>query len=218
MPTSKVTAVSFLSEDVFELVLERDGLDFQPGECFAISNSHGVSRPYSVSSGIDEPNLRFVIRRIPGGAVSEWLARRVPGDEIELSSPFGWFRPGYGGEPGDPSVLIATGTGIGAFLSVLRSFPDVEPTICLYGVRYLADAVGLDYLRDRCRFRLCVSREHAPPYHHGRVTDLLSELPRQQRTHYYLCGLAAMIDEVSRWLQQRGMHFTRIHREVFFNA
>jgi hypothetical protein len=30
---------------------------------------------------------------MPGGKVSEWLAARGPGDEIEISSPFGWFRP-----------------------------------------------------------------------------------------------------------------------------
>ncbi|MFH1919451.1 MAG: FAD-binding oxidoreductase [Planctomycetota bacterium] len=218
MPTSKVSAVNVLSEDVFELVLERDGVDFQPGNCFAISDSNGVSRPYSASSDNTEPYLRFVIRRMPGGAVSEWLATRVPGDEIELSSPFGWFRPGYGDEPGDPSVLIATGTGIAPFLSALRSFPDLKPAICLYGVRSLADAVGLDYLRDRCPFRLCVSREEAPPHHHGRVTDLLSEIPRRKRTNYYLCGLDAMVREVGQWLERRGVHYTRIHREVFFNA
>ena len=218
MPTFQVRAVNFLSEDIFELVLERDGVDFQPGNCFAISNSEGVLRPYSAASGKHESRLRFVIRRMPGGEVSEWLAGRVAGDEIEISEPFGWFRPGYGGEPGDPSVLIATGTGIAPFLSALRSFPDLEPAICLYGVRSLADAVGLDYVRGRCPVRLCISREEAPPHHHGRVTDLLGEVPRRQRTNYYLCGLDAMIEEVSQWLQRHGVHFTHIHREVFFNA
>ena len=218
MPTAEVSAVDFLSDDVFELVLEREGVEFQPGNCFAISNSNGVSRPYSVSSGVNEPNLRFVVRRMPGGAVSEWLARCVAGDRIELSSPFGWFRPGYGGEAGDRSVLIATGTGIAPFLSALRSFPDLMPEVCLYGVRTSADAARLDYLRGRCPFRLCVSREESPPHHRGRVTDLLGELPLRPRTNYYLCGLDAMIDEVSGWLQRRGVHFTRIHREVFFNA
>lgn len=218
MPTAKVNAVNSLSQDVFELVLERDGMDFQPGNCFAISNLHGISRPYSASSGTNEPNLRFVIRRMPGGAVSEWLAARVPGDEIEISQPFGWFRPGYGGEPGEPSVLIATGTGIAPFLSALRSLPELKPLLCLYGVRSLADAVQLDYLRGRCRVKLCVSREEAPPHHHGRVTDLLGEIPREEHANYYLCGLDAMVDEVSQWLQERGVHFTRIHREVFFNA
>jgi len=218
VPTAKVNAVDFLSKDVFELVLECDGMDFQPGNCFAVSNPHGISRPYSASSGTNEPNLRFVIRRMPGGAVSEWLAARVPGDEIEISQPFGWFRPGYGGEPGEPSVLIATGTGIAPFLSALGSLPELKPLLCLYGVRSLADAAQLDYLRRRCRVKLCVSREEVPPHHHGRVTDLLGEIPCEEHTNYYLCGLDAMIDEVSQWLQERGVHFTRIHREVFFNA
>jgi ferredoxin-NADP reductase len=213
-----VQAVHFVSENVFELVLGRDDVEFQPGDCCAIFNPHGVSRPYSVSSGIDEPHLRFVVRLIPGGAVSEWLATRSAGDEIELSAPFGWFRPGFGGEPGDPSVLIATGTGIAPFLSALRSSPDFEPVICLYGVRSLADAVALDYLRRRCLLRLCVSREEAPPHHHGRVTDLIEEIPREERTNYYLCGLDAMVREVGQWLEGRGVHYTRIHREVFFSG
>ena len=218
MPTSKVIAINLLSKEIFELVLERDAVEFQPGDCFAIFNPDGVSRPYSVSSGTDDPRLRFVIRRMSGGAVSEWLAGRVPGDEIEISSPFGWFRPGHAGEPGDPSVLIATGTGIAPFLSALRSDPDLDPVICLYGVRSLADAVELDYLRNRCPLRLCVSREEAPPHHHGRVTDLLSEIPRHERTNYYLCGLDAMVSEVGQWLERHGVHFARIHREVFFSA
>ncbi len=218
MRTAEVSAVNFLSEDVFELVLERDGVEFQPGDCLAISNSDGVSRPYSMSSGNREPYLRFVIRRMPSGAVSQWLAVRTPGDEVEISAPFGWFRPGRSGDPGDPSVLVATGTGIAPLLSALRSFPDLAPVLCLYGVRCLADAIGLDYLRGRCPLRLCVSREEAPPHHHGRITDLLSEIPRKEETNYYLCGLDAMINEVSEWLEHRGVHFTRIHREVFFNA
>jgi len=218
VPTAKVNAVNFFSKDVFEFVLERGGMDFQPGNCFAISNARGVSRPYSASSGIKEPNLRFVIRRMPNGQVSQWLAARAPGDEVEISQPFGWFRPGYGGEPGEPSVLIATGTGIAPFLSALRSLPELKPLLCLYGVRSLADAIQLDYLRDRCRVELCVSREKVLPYHHGRVTDLLGEIRREAHANYYLCGLDAMVDEVSQWLQERGVHFTRIHREVFFNA
>ena len=121
MPASKVSAVTFLSKDVFELVLERDGVTFQPGDCFAIANPRGVSRPYSASSGSKEPYLRFVIRRMPNGQVSQWLAARVPGDAVDVGLPFGWFRPGFyldgGGDPNDPSVFVATGTGIAPFLS-----------------------------------------------------------------------------------------------------
>lgn len=76
VPTSKVNAVKFLSKDVFELVLERDAMDFQPGDCFAISNRDGVSRPCSASSGNNQAYPRFAIRRMPNGRVSRWLERR----------------------------------------------------------------------------------------------------------------------------------------------
>jgi ferredoxin-NADP reductase len=222
VPTSKVSAVTFLSEDVFELVLERDGVIFRPGDCFAIANPSGVSRPYSASSGNKEACLRFIIRRMPNGQVSQWLAARAPGDAVDITLPFGWFRPGHhlddGGDPNDQSIFVATGTGIAPFLSALRSSRNLRPLLCLYGVRRLTDAVGLDYLRQRCPLRLCVSREQVPSHHHGRVSDLLGEVPIHPRTNYYLCGLDAMIDEVSQRLERRGVHFTRIHREVFFNA
>lgn len=218
LPVSRVEAVRFLSKDIFELVLDRGEVAFQPGNCFAIANADGVSRPYSTSSSTGEKVLRFIIRRMPGGRVSGWLAERSPGDRVQVSAPFGWFRPGYGGEPGAPSVFIATGTGIAPFLSVLKSMPELEPLLCLYGVRSPADAVEREYLQSRCPLRLCISREAVAGYHHGRVTDLLGEMPVLNNANYYLCGLDAMADEVSLWLERQGVHFTRIHREVFFHA
>jgi ferredoxin--NADP+ reductase len=215
---TRVHSINMLSSDILELVLERDGIDFTPGDCVAISHADGTSRPYSVSSSVDDETLHFVIRRMPGGIVSEWIAERKAGDEIEISPPFGWFRPSRSGKKDDPSVFVATGTGIAPFLSALRSHHEMAPKCCLYGVRKKSDAVEIDYLQKRCPIRLCVSGEASPPHHRGRVTDLLKEIPMSPETHYYLCGLDAMIDEVSTWLEQHGVHFTRVHREVFFNA
>ncbi len=218
MSTYKVVSVRFHTDDIIELSIERNGISFTPGDCVALSNADGVSRPYSLASGVDESEMRFVIRTMPEGAVSQWLASCSPENEVEVSPPFGWFRPGQSGEPGDPSVFFATGTGIAPFLSALRSLPDLNPDLLLYGVRHLADAVALDYLTDRTPLKLCVSGEEATPYHHGRISDLMEQVPMKENTHYYLCGLDAMIDEISEWLEQRGVHFTNIHREVFFNA
>jgi ferredoxin-NADP reductase len=50
------------------------------------------------------------------------------------------------------------------------------------------------------------------------VTDLLYDVPHRGDTHYYLCGLDTMIDEVTAWLETKGVPITRIHRECFFNA
>ncbi len=206
------------SPGIFELKLHRNGMPFVPGDCVALFGSdEEESRPYSLASGRDDQVMSFVIRRMPGGVVSTFLSERKPGDEVRMSPPFGWFRPGQA-EGNAPSVFIATGTGIAPFMSYLNSFPERPPVKLLYGVRFLEDAVDLDRLQDLCDLRLAVSGESVPGYHHGRVTGLLEQVPISNAVHYYLCGLDTMIDDVTIWLEKRGVPVTHIHRECFFNA
>ena len=154
---------------------------------------------------------------MPGGDVSPWLAERKAGDLVKASPPFGWFRPGQS-EENEKSIFIATGTGIAPFIAYMNSFPDKPPVHCLYGVREFSDAVRVDFIRSCCNLQLTASRQEHPECHHGRVTDLIDTLPRDEQHHYYLCGLDAMIDEVSDWLENNGVDFAQIHREVFFHA
>lgn len=214
-----VVSVEFLSNDVFEFVVQRDGLEFTAGDCIAIHDrDEVVSRPYSIASGINDDYLRFVIRRMPDGVVTEYLCQLQPGDTVRIDPPFGWFRPGSARAEGAPFAFIATGTGIAPFLSYLHSVPELPPVLCLWGVRHQRDAIAEDFLRSRCPFQLAVSQEEANGHHRGRVTDLLGMLPLTANIHVYLCGLDAMIDDVSEWLENKGVDFARIHREVFFHA
>jgi len=213
-----VKDLTWYGADLFELTLTREGLEFTPGECVSLfSEDRAVSRPYSIASGISESVLRFLIRKVPGGTITGYLASRRPGDCVRLSQPFGWFHPGQNGQ-GVPAVFVATGTGIAPFLSYLKSDPVQAPAQCLYGVRQLKDAVGLDCLQDHGHVDLAVSRQVVPDTYHGRVSGLLESLPVETKSHFYLCGLDAMIDTVGNWLEARGVDPFRIHREVFFNA
>ena len=107
------------SDTLLELSLERKGVIFEPGDCLAIYTPSGTSRPYSISSGIDEEVLRFLIRVMPGGEVSAQLAELITHDTLELSSPFGWFRPGAHRTENAP-IFFATGTGLSPFVSYLQ--------------------------------------------------------------------------------------------------
>ncbi len=221
----------FLSDGIFELELERRGYRFGSGECAVLYNGGDESRPYSIASGPGEDVLRFLIRRIDGGAVSPWLAARRRGEGVRISTPFGHFRPGQEGDTGDPAVFVATGVGIAPFLSFLGGGDRIRPLfvegtvgapnarpLCLYGVRHLHEAVHVDLLRRFTEMRVAVSREAAAGCHHGRVTDLLAEIPLAPNTQFYLCGLDAMVDAVAYWLDARGVEHTRIHTEVFFSS
>jgi ferredoxin--NADP+ reductase len=212
----RVIEVKMVNVDLFELSVERSGLDFIPGDCVAIHTADDKSRPYSIASGNAENELRFMIRMMEGGEVSPWLMDRKPGQTIRITPPFGWFRPGQ--DIGDaPFVFIATGTGIAPFLSYRETF-DNKPEQCLYGVRMEADAIGYSDLKDWCPTQLAVSREETRSHHKGRVTDLLGQLPITPGTHYYCCGLESMINDVGSWLESNGVELTHIHREVFFHG
>lgn len=228
-----VQGVTELAPEIFEVALERRGYRFVPGECAVLFDGGAESRPYSIASAPDDEVLRFLIRRMPDGVVSRWLTARAPGDGVRISTPFGDFRPGREGPSGAPIVFVATGVGIAPFLSWARgheaiSCPSPRPSprggegvavpVCLYGVRRMEDAVALDVLRRRTALRLAVSREAAARAHHGRVTDLLADLPITADTQFFLCGIDAMVDEVAYWLDAHGVDHARVHTEVFFRT
>ncbi len=211
----RVKEVRIVNNDLFELIVDRNNMEFTPGDCVALYTDADKSRPYSIASGSREDELRFVIRMMEGGEVSPWLMSRKVGDFIRITPPFGWFRPGQDiGEA--PFVFMATGTGIAPFLSYMKTF-EKPPAQCLYGVRREADAIGFSELTSYCPTRLAVSREKTE-HHNGRLTDLLNTLQLDRSTHYYCCGLESMVNEVSEWLQENGIGLMQIHREVFFHG
>jgi ferredoxin--NADP+ reductase len=211
-----VIETKVVNSGLFELVVERAGMEFVPGDCAAIYTEDDKSRPYSIASGANDNELRFVIRKMEGGEVSPWLMDRKLGDTIRITPPFGWFRPGQ--DIGDaPFAFIATGTGIAPFLAYRKTF-EKPPTQCLYGVRREADAIGFSDLQNWCPTRLAVSREKTEAHHNGRVTDLLDPLLLEPDTHYYCCGLESMVNDVGEWLESQGVGLTHIHREVFFHG
>lgn len=212
----RVVAVIPHGPDIVELCLERTQLAFEVGDCIALYSAGGTqSRPYSVASGTDADDLRFLVRRMNGGSVSPFLCDRKPGDFVRTSPPFGWFRPGANAEQ-RPFVFMATGTGVAPFVAYLRSPAARRPAMFWYGCRMAADLFDRDWLEERGA-KLAVSRETAPGCHHGRITDRLNELPLGD-FDYYLCGLDNMLDDVTEFLLKNKVPWRHIHRECFFNA
>ena len=214
MSLHKIVELNFLSTDIYELILERNDLEFSPGDCVSIKKDPKTLRPYSIASGTADEHLRFLIRQMEGGEVSAYLPQLSTGDALELTPPFGWFRPGQS-TADEEAVFIATGTGIAPFVSYMNSFD--KKVSCFYGVRQSSDIVDFDFLNEKSDLFIATSRERSEHFH-GRVSELIKSFEITPDKHYYLCGLDAMIDEVSAWLESVGVDFANIHREVFFHA
>lgn len=209
---SRVLGLNFLTETVFVLRFERNGLEFVPGQRLLVGR--GVQmREYSIFSAPDDPYLEILVKRIDGGAVSPMLAGFSIGDLIDVSGPEGDFILPEGGKDGRRYLLIASGTGISPYRCYVRSYGDFDYRL-LHGVRYSDELYcRSDFPKDR--YTGCLSKEDGGDYV-GRVTDWLRQNPVDPQTECYLCGNSDMIYDCFRILSDYGVARERIHAEIYF--
>jgi ferredoxin--NADP+ reductase/benzoate/toluate 1,2-dioxygenase reductase subunit len=209
---STVLANHTLAPGAHELVLARDGFRFRAGEELILhGDCSDDDRTYSLASGEDEPELRLLIRVIPGGRISPRLAALRPGQPVSFSGPTGSFTLR---DPARPLVFIATGTGLAPLLSFIRTHPSLRPVL-LHGVRHEEDLYHRAELEPRCAAYLpCVSCPAKGAAR--RVTDALDALPLAPDTDVYLCGGQPMIRDVRARLLRAGVPADRIRAEPYF--
>src|SRR5690606_8181009 len=187
-----------------------------------------VRRSYSISSAPGEP-LEFLLTNVAGGTLTPHLFRLRPGDSLWVeSTPRGFFTLRYV-PPGSHLWLVATGTGLGPFISMLRSpatWRHSERIILVHGVRepvHLAYRAELEALSrtQPLRYLPVVSRAapSQPLELPGRITTLFEsgalEEAAQTRLspdghHVLLCGNPEMIRDMMTLLEARGL---RRHRQ-----
>jgi ferredoxin--NADP+ reductase len=220
------------------LKLESPRFGFEPGQFVNLGLDVGgerTRRAYSLASAPGEAP-EFYVSEVTGGTVSGLLTRSAPGDEIWLETPpQGFFTLRWLPESARELWLIATGTGLGPFVSLWRSgalFPRFEQVVVVHGVRETAQ---LGYKREleelvtgeqRLRYRACVSRgQPGAGALSGRITSALSEGALERavgleldpaRSHVMLCGNPEMIRDTSQILAARGLrkHRTRMPGHV----
>lgn len=83
-------------------------------------DDHAVLRCYSMSSSPEvDPDLQVTVKRVPGGAVSNWMIDNLaPGDVVEATCPAGVFSlpPGEG-----DVVAFSAGSGITPVISIAKT-------------------------------------------------------------------------------------------------
>ncbi len=214
----------------------RERFRFTPGQHLTLRRRFdGVEarRTYSICSGLDEPDLRIGIKKVPGGVFSTWANEQLQvGETIEVMPPVGRFHV-----PLDPSarrhfVAFAAGSGITPILSIIRSTLAHEPGsefTLFYGNRASSAIMFKDELEDlkdrhldRFNLAFILSREHQEiDLLNGRISrekcDRLLEVWVRPETiaHAFVCGPDTLIDEVRESLGAHGLSPEQIHVERF---
>ncbi len=210
----------------------REAYRYLPGQYLTLRATIGgedIRRSYSICSGLDDGELRVVVKRVAGGAFSNFVHDELkPGDEIEVMTPAGQFTlpPTEGPRT---IVAVACGSGITPVMSHLKTVLAQEPAsrfVLLYGNRTGRDIIfaeELAGLKDRHlgRFSLThvLSREMQDlPVLHGRLDRARIELLLRgvpAIDHALICGPAGMMDEAAIAFAALGLPAERIHREYF---
>ena len=207
---------------------------YQPGQYVTLRatiEAEDVRRSYSICSGLDDGELRVVVKRVADGAFSNWVHDTLhAGDPIAVMTPGGRF--GVPIEPGSVRSLVAfvAGSGITPVMAILKTVLKREAGrfFLFYGNRDSDSIIfreQLEDLKDRYMSRLSVfhvlSREQqdiAALNGHldtEKVALLMRTMVPRDVAHAFICGPQPMIEGLPNALADMGMDPAHIHVERF---
>jgi ferredoxin--NADP+ reductase len=231
----RIAGVRRWTDDLCSLQVEAPAVSFTAGQFARLAlpapadaKEPMLGRPYSFVNPPHRSPHEFYFIVVPGGPLSPRLAALMPGDPLWLlPRANGFFSIGEV-PPADALWCLSTGTGIGPFLSMLRTDEPWEKfgrVVLVHGVRHgreltYQDAIGEIRAAHSGAFTYVpmVTREAHPHALAGRIPEAIANGRLEARAsaaltaenaHVMLCGNPAMIDDAQAVLAQRGM---RRHR------
>lgn len=216
-----------IAPEVRHFVFEAQGgrLDFVPGQFVSLTAPVGgkaITRAYSLASAPNEPRFELCLNRVAQGHLSPFLFAMQPGDRIEMRPPLGQF---VRRSPWRDSLLVAAGTGIAPFRSILRAHLPGAPAsfTLLFGVRYESNILYRQEFEELAQgyanFRFWPTLTRPEPCwsgRRGRVQMHLEEAIGARRDlDVYICGLKEMVDSVRALLRQMGFERKQIFHEKY---
>ncbi|WP_375741401.1 FAD-binding oxidoreductase [Pseudomonas boanensis] len=226
-----IDSVERIASNVVRLTLElADGqyLEFRPGQFMQIHvPGFGVLRSYSPSSTMSSlPKLEFLIRLLPGGAMSSYLEEQAKPDEVlTLGGPYGAFFLREEKKRA-PHIFVAGGTGLAPIMSMIDTLRQgggrKPPMLLTFGCATPDALFCLDDIELRQQWlptleaRICVDREPSGDLYHGSPVSALREGDVvSPDTVAYLCGPQPMIDAATTRLIELGVTPSNIFSEQF---
>lgn len=215
------------NQELFSLrVRTEQPFEFIAGQFVRLGLAHEdgrVQRAYSLVNGPDDSVLDFLVNRVHDGLFSPMLHGLKAGQKIQVSQPPSGFFTLNEVPDGDSLWLIATGTGIGPYLSMLTTdipYERFKRIHLIHAVRYSADLAYRDLIQgwvdkhpDQLHYQPIVSREDFAGALRGRVPALIESGALQaacgdelnDRAQVMLCGNPEMIRDAKVLLDSMGL-------------
>ena len=236
-----LTDVTPLTPNLFTLRTTRDaGFRFRAGQFarLGVTKADGstVWRAYSMVSSPHDEFLEFFSIVVPGGEFTSELSRLQVGDNLMVERQAFGFLTLDRFVDGRDLWLLATGTGIAPFLSILQDFEvweKFERIVLVYSAREARELAYQDLIAGLCSreylaeyahkfvYVPIVTRERVPGALNARITTLIESGELEQaagieltaeHSRVMLCGNPQMIDDTRKLLKTRDMQLSLSRR------
>lgn len=233
LAAERVLSVRHWNDSLFSFTTTRaPGLRFENGHFVMVGlqvDGKPLLRAYSIASPNYDDYLEFFSIKVQHGPLTSRLQRIRPGDEVLVSrKPTGTLVI-HDLRPGKHLYLLATGTGLAPFMSLVRDpsvYERFEKVVLVHGVRSVDDLAYRSYLEEelprheilgpwiREQFIYYPTATREPFVNNGRLTELietgklfedigLSPMdPAFDRA--MLCGSSGMLKDLAALLDTRG--------------
>ncbi|WP_343128180.1 FAD-binding oxidoreductase [Buchnera aphidicola (Takecallis taiwana)] len=223
---AKVVKITRWTKRLFKIILHAPITPFLAGQfakiAIKISEKKYIKRVYSYVNAPHDKNLEFVITLIPNGIMSNKLYHLTIGEEILISKEASGFFTMQEIPTCQILWMMATGTAIGPFCSILQDGTGLEKfkkIILIYAVKYATELVYLpliNKIKKRYQNKLIIqtitSQEKNINSLTGRIPKLLCNNILEQNigynicpktSHVMLCGNPDMVKETQSILIQK---------------
>ena len=217
-------------------VADTDDDDEELDETLNEALNEDIFRAYSIVSSPFDEVLEFFSIVIPDGAFTSQLQHLEVGDELLLNTmPFGFLTLARYQKPLPKDLwLLATGTGLAPFLSMLqdlKTWEDYEYIVLAYSARSTEELAYIDKIESlqedfgslvdnpaKLIFIPIVTREAVEGALTERLPKLLLDGALQERagialdvdsTHVMLCGNPDMVEDTKETLKSLGLVMNR---------
>jgi ferredoxin--NADP+ reductase len=219
------------NDRLFSLRIEAGLKDFVAGQFIRVAldvDGERIARPYSLVNKPGDDYLEIYFNIVAEGPLSPRLAALEVNDEIFVTDKANGFLVIDEVPESRHLWLMATGTGVGPFLSILKTeaaWQRFEKIVLAYSVRESSELSYQEQISaiekqkaDQFLYVPFVTREPLHGVMRQRIPQSIEDGTFEQRTgftinendsHIMMCGNSAMISDVTACLEKRGL---RKHR------
>lgn len=218
------------TEHLHSLRIEAEIAPFKAGQFGRLAldvEGERVARPYSFVNAPHEPVLEFYSSVVPGGPLSPLLAGLKSGDKVWVANKGSGFLVLDEVPEGKYLWLLATGTAIGPFLSILKTdepWKRFERVALVHAVRLVEDLSYRDVIEqveqghpDRFVTIPFVSREKVDFAMRGRIPAAIKKgaleeraaMPFSKESQVMICGNPDMVKDSTAVLEAKGLKKNR---------